>query len=62
APLTIAPDRLAQEALRQMNERKITCLFVAATPGGAPLGLVHVHDCLRAGVDAGPDTAAAEGN
>ncbi|MEO1774648.1 MAG: KpsF/GutQ family sugar-phosphate isomerase [Pseudomonadota bacterium] len=62
APLTIAPDRLAQEALRQMNERKITCLFVAATPGGAPLGLVHVHDCLRAGVDAGPETAAAEGN
>ncbi|MEL6197901.1 MAG: KpsF/GutQ family sugar-phosphate isomerase [Pseudomonadota bacterium] len=52
-PLTIAPDRLAQEALRIMNERKITCLFVTEETPGRPLGLVHVHDCLRAGVDAG---------
>ena len=53
-PQTIAPDRLAQEALARMNDRKITCLFVAdrALPA-PPLGLVHVHDCLRAGVDGG---------
>ena len=53
-PQTIAPDRLAQEALARMNDRKITCLFVAdrALPA-PPLGLVHVHDCLRAGVDEG---------
>jgi len=53
-PQTIAPDRLAQEALARMNARKITCLFVADAPLPArPLGLVHVHDCLRAGVDGG---------
>jgi len=53
-PQTIAPDRLAQEALARMNDRKITCLFVSDAPLPAPpLGLVHVHDCLRAGVDGG---------
>jgi len=54
-PLTIAPGRLAQEALALMNRRKITCLFVAEETDGppAPLGLVHLHDCLRAGVDGG---------
>jgi len=51
-PQTIAPDRLAQEALGRMNAHKITCLFVTETAlPAAPLGLVHVHDCLRAGVD-----------
>ena len=50
-PATIAPSALASEALREMNERKITCLF-AVTPGGAerPAGILHVHDCLRAGI------------
>ncbi len=51
-PRTIRPDRLAQEALGVMNTHKITCLFV--TGGGAPaapVGLIHLHDCLRAGVD-----------
>jgi arabinose-5-phosphate isomerase len=33
-----------------MNERKITCLFACATPGAAPDGLLHIHDCLRAGI------------
>ena len=51
-PRTIHPDRLAQEAVRVMNERKITCLFVTeAEPPVAPVGLIHMHDCLRAGVD-----------
>ncbi len=51
-PRTIQPDRLAQEAVRVMNERKITCLFVTeADPPVPPLGLIHMHDCLRAGVD-----------
>ena len=51
-PLTIAPDALAEEALRLMNARGVTCLFVLAGGGdGRPLGLVHIHDCLRAGVD-----------
>ncbi len=48
-PLTIAPDALAAEALGIMNERKITCLFAVAADG-KPAGLIHIHDCLRAGV------------
>ncbi|MGF1503051.1 MAG: SIS domain-containing protein [Paracoccaceae bacterium] len=51
APLTIRPDRLAQEALSLMNARKVTCLFVTESDGPMPpLGLLHLHDCLRAGI------------
>ncbi len=49
-PLTIAPDSLAEEAVRMMNDRKITCLFVCDRPGAPPAGLIHIHDCLRAGL------------
>ena len=51
SPLTIGPDALAAEALRIMNDRPrpITSLFVI-DPGGAPIGLLHVHDLLRAGI------------
>ncbi|MBO1362023.1 KpsF/GutQ family sugar-phosphate isomerase [Acetobacter sacchari] len=51
APLTVAPDILAAEALRLMNERDkpITSLFVL-TPERQAVGVVHVHDLLRAGV------------
>lgn len=50
-PRTIGPDALAEEALAEMNARKITCLFVVAPegPGGAE-GILHIHDCLRAGI------------
>lgn len=51
SPRTIAPAALAQEALKLMNERKITCLFVTAAGERRPLGILHVHDCLRAGID-----------
>lgn len=51
APRTIAPDALAEQAVALMNDRKITCLFVVApTDPARPLGIVHIHDCLRAGV------------
>ena len=51
APLTIAPDALAGEALRIMTERKrpITALFVVDA-ARRPQGLIHLHDLLRAGV------------
>ena len=50
-PLTIEPNALAEEALALMNEKKITCLFVLAQDsGGDPDGILHIHDCLRAGV------------
>ncbi len=51
APRTITPDALAEEAVAQMNERKITCLFVVdPEQSGRPLGLLHIHDCLRVGL------------
>lgn len=49
APRTIAPDALAQAALAQMQDRKITCLF-AVDPDGRPAGLIHIHDFLRSGM------------
>jgi arabinose-5-phosphate isomerase len=51
APLTIGADALAAEALRVMNGRgrPVTSLFVV-DEAGAPVGLLHVHDLLRAGI------------
>lgn len=49
SPRSIGPDALAAEALRMMNERSITALFVV-DEAGAPVGILHVHDLLRAGV------------
>ena len=54
-PHTIAPGALAQEALQLMNARKITCLFVTVPGDRRPLGILRMHDCLRAGLDAGLD-------
>ena len=48
-PTTISGDELAQAALQIMNARKITTLFV--TEDRRPVGILHVHDCLRAGID-----------
>jgi arabinose-5-phosphate isomerase len=48
APQTITPGALAAEALKIMNERRITVLFVVEA--GQPVGILHVHDLLRAGV------------
>lgn len=49
-PKTISPDALAVEAVYTMNNtgKGITNLF--AVDGKKPLGLIHIHDCLRAGV------------
>lgn len=50
-PRTIGPDALAEQAVGLMNDRKITCLFVVDPAGtGKALGILHIHDCLRAGV------------
>ncbi len=48
APRTIAPEALAEAALAEMQDRKITSLFVIA--GDRPAGILHIHDCLRAGM------------
>lgn len=47
-PRTIRPEDLAERAVAVMDERKITCLF--AVKEGRPVGILHIHDCLRAGV------------
>lgn len=51
-PKTIHQSALAAEALGLMAG-KITCLFVTAQPDSVPqppVGIVHIHDCLRAGI------------
>jgi arabinose-5-phosphate isomerase len=48
APLTIRSNALAAEALAVMNERARTQLFVV--DNRRTVGIVHIHDCLRAGV------------
>jgi arabinose-5-phosphate isomerase len=47
-PRTIRPDQLTSEALEILNSSKITALFVVEA--GVPIGIVHMHDLLRAGV------------
>jgi len=49
APRTIRAGALAAEALGIMNDRAITSLFVV-DDRAMPRGIVHIHDCLRAGV------------
>ena len=48
APTVIRDDLLAAEAVHVMNERQITGLFV--TDGTRPVGILHIHDCLKAGI------------
>ncbi len=50
SPKTIEPQSLASEALHVMNaaDRPVTNLFVVEN--GRPVGILHIHDCLRAGV------------
>jgi arabinose-5-phosphate isomerase len=47
-PKTISRDLLASEALEILNSSKITALIV--TDARKPVGIVHLHDILRAGV------------
>ena len=48
APKSIRSGALAAEALGVMNASAITNLFVV--DGDRPVGIVHIHDCLRAGL------------
>lgn len=50
-PRTIGPDQLAERAVALMNDRKIGCLFVVDPESSRnAVGIIHIHDCLRAGV------------
>jgi len=48
SPITIQPLALGAEALKIMNAKRVTCLFVEEE--GRPVGLVRLHDLLREGV------------
>jgi arabinose-5-phosphate isomerase len=48
APKTVKPGMLASAALELINASRITALFVVER--GRPVGIVHVHDLLRAGI------------
>jgi arabinose-5-phosphate isomerase len=47
-PKTIAPDAPVADAIAIMNAKRITLLF--AVEDGRPVGVVHMHDLLAAGV------------
>ncbi len=47
-PKVVAPNMLASAALEVLNTSRITALFVVDK--GTPVGIVHIHDLLRAGV------------
>ena len=47
APKTVRPDQLISETLEILNSTKVTALFVVEA--GKPVGIIHVHDLLRAG-------------
>ncbi|MET0137898.1 MAG: KpsF/GutQ family sugar-phosphate isomerase [Sphingobium sp.] len=54
-PKTIPASMLAQDALLLMNDSKITAAFVVEAVRGAdqriPIGVVHIHDFLRFGLN-----------
>ncbi len=47
-PISISADILMAEALAIMQDKSITSLFV--TSMNKPIGILHIHDCLRAGI------------
>ena len=47
SPKTVRPDQLISETLELINAMKVTALFVVEA--GKPVGVIHVHDLLRAG-------------
>jgi len=47
-PKTVSPDLMASAALEIINASAITALFVVEN--GRPVGIIHIHDLLRAGV------------
>lgn len=46
-PKSVHPDQLISETLELLNATKVTALF--AVEDGRPVGVIHVHDLLRAG-------------
>ncbi|MBP1683878.1 MAG: D-arabinose 5-phosphate isomerase [Deltaproteobacteria bacterium] len=49
-PKTVAATALAAQALAIMERHSITALFVLAPERRTPIGIVHLHDLLKAGL------------
>ena len=49
SPKTIRGDKFVTEAIAIVEENAITSIFVT-DDDNSPVGLLHIHDCLRAGV------------
>ncbi|HEX5210115.1 MAG TPA: KpsF/GutQ family sugar-phosphate isomerase [Pseudolabrys sp.] len=47
SPKTVRPDQLISETLELLNATKVTALI--AVEAGKPVGIIHIHDLLRAG-------------
>ncbi len=50
SPKIIDHRTFAVEATKFMNENKITSLLVTSNDDKVPVGILHIHDCLRAGL------------
>ncbi len=49
-PKTVKEDALAEGALKVMDEHSITALFVRSSDNSSVVGVVHLHDLIKAGV------------
>jgi len=50
-PMVIKSTAMVEEAVAIMESKKITCLFVTESEKSKkPIGILHIHDCLQAGV------------
>ncbi len=49
-PKTIPADALAARAVGLMEQNSITSLFILEDGGHRPMGVVHLHDLLKAGI------------
>ena len=50
SPKTVLADTLATEAMAVMERFSITSLFVVDHGGRKPLGVIHLHDLVKAGI------------
>ena len=46
-PITIEPNQNIKNAIKIMNDNKITALFVLNKKSKSPLGIIHIHDCIK---------------
>ena len=49
-PKTVPPNTLAAEALKRMNEAQPPVTVLFAVQEDRPVGVLHIHDLVRAGV------------